>query len=461
MSRYMSMRKVIVAVCMIAIFIFGAASVLAFPIASVSKFKQEILNKLGIVHVQVTFPEIIDSSRYQFSLQNTPSLDGVFQLAPVDSYNFFALDRFSGKLYAFSLVSDFFEKRYLGNVYDQLGFFSKSEASLAGQKIDNAGNKKNSNSTIYATAFDIDYAFGRIYLSVTLPSQNQTCTSLSLYSFTAPLSNRNILHDTKLHFTSPCVLDKKNPTMWAGRITHSPTNLYLSVGEQRYDPSGFPKVDKISISEIAKTNSPFGKVLEFEPGGISYTIFSSGHRNAQGLYFSKDDGRLVESEHGPFGGDEVNILKKGDNYGWPFGTFGKPYPLSDTGNKSDLSRSVNPATTIDRALSEFGAISGSQPSAHLPIMSWFPGVGAANITKVQKSSGFADWHVNILLSLMGENSMHRLILSGNSVVHDERISLGIRVRDFIINDLGYVILSSDEGRLLIYKTTSSEFPNIK
>ena len=457
----MSARKVIAVVSMLAIFILGGVSVLAFPIASVSNFKQEVLRKLGVVNQQVTFPEIIDSSRYQFSLESSSSLDGVFQLAAVDSSNFFALDRFSGKLYSFSLVSDVFEEKYLGNVYDQLGFFSESEASLAGQRIDNAGNKKSANPTIFATAFDIDYAFERIYLSVTLPSQNQTCTSLNLYSFTAPSSNIDILKDTKLLFTSPCVLDKKNPTMWAGRITHSPTNLYLSVGEQRYDPSGFPKDDKISISEIAKINSTFGKVLEFEPGRSSYTIFSSGHRNSQGLYYSKDDGQLVESEHGPFGGDEVNILKEGDNYGWPFGTFGKPYPLSDTDNKSDQSRSVNPASTIDRELNKFGAISGSQPGAHLPIMSWFPGVGAANITKVQKNSGFADWHGNILVSLMADNSIHRLILSRNSVVLDERISLGIRVRDFIVNDQGYLILSSDEGRLLIYKTTSSEFPNIK
>ena len=448
-------------VSMLAIFILGGVSVLALPIASVANFKQEILRKLGIVNVRVTFPEFIDSARYQFSLQSSSSLDGVFQLAAVDSSNFFALDRFSGKLYSFSLASDVFEKKYLGNVYDQLGFFSESAASRAGQKIDNAGNKKNADATIFATAFDIDYAFGKLYFSVTLPSQKQTCTSLNLYSLSAPSSNIDVLKDTKLLFTSPCVLDKKNPTMWGGRITHSPTNLYLSVGEQRYDPSGFPKVDKISISEIAKTNSTFGKVLEFEPDGSSYTIFSSGHRNSQGLYYSKDDGQLVESEHGPFGGDEVNILKEGDNYGWPFGTFGKPYPLSDTDNKSDQSRSVNPASTIDRELNKFGAISGSQPGAHLPIMSWFPGVGAGNITKVQKNSGFADWYGNILVSLMADNSIHRLILSKNSVIFDERISLGIRVRDFIVIDKGYLILSSDQGQLLIYKTTSSEFPNIK
>ena len=459
MSLLATVRRIILPVAFLLVFFFGAAVVLAFPINSVSNFKQTALRKLGIDHARLIFPEVIDSSRYQFSLQRDSSLNGVFQLASVDSSNFYALDRFSGDLYTFSLSSKVFEKKFLGNIYDQFGFLSNSAASLAGQKIDNAGNKKSVKPTIFATAFDIDYAFGRIYMSVTLPSSNQSCTSLNLFSFATPASGDSRFKDVKLLFTSPCVLDKKNPTMWAGRITHSAKNLFLSVGEQRYDPSGFPKNDTLSTSEISNASSVFGKVLEFSPDGTTFTIFSSGHRNAQGLYYSKDDAQLIESEHGPFGGDEVNILVKGDNYGWPFGTFGKPYPLFNTGNKDDESRSVNPSTTIDKQLAKFGAVSGSQPGAHLPIMSWAPGVGAGNITKVQNTSSFADWRGDILVSLMQDASLHRLILSGKSVVFDERISLGFRVRDFIVDDSGYLILSTDQGRLLIYRETATEFSN--
>ena len=99
-------------------------------------------------------------------------------------------------------------------------------------------------------------------------------------------------------------------------------------------------------------------------------------------------------------------------------------------------------------------MSGSQPGARLPVMSWIPGVGAGNIAQVQKSSDFKDWHGNILVSLMQDASLHRLILAGGSVVLDERIPLGFRVRDFIVNDDGYLVLSTDQGRLLIYKNTA-------
>jgi len=105
-------------------------------------------------------------------------------------------------------------------------------------------------------------------------------------------------------------------------------------------------------------------------------------------------------------------------------------------------------------LAKFGAVSGSQPGARLPVMSWIPGVGAGNIAQVQKSSDFKDWHGNILVSLMQDASLHRLILAGDSVVLDERIPLGFRVRDFIVNDDRYLVLSTDQGRLLIYKSTA-------
>ncbi|CAN2169813.1 Glucose/Sorbosone dehydrogenase [Candidatus Nanopelagicaceae bacterium] len=232
------------------------------------------------------------------------------------------------------------------------------------------------------------------------------------------------------------------------------SNIYLSVGEQRYDPSGFPKKDLLSKSEIRNPGSVFGKVLEFDPAGNGYSIYSSGHRNAQGLFYSYDNKTLIESEHGPFGGDEVNILKKNQDYGWPFGTFGKPYPLFNTGNPGDEFRSVNPGNTIDKELKKIGAISGSQPGAQLPIMSWIPGVGAGNISQIQTSSDFIDWRGNILVSQMQDASIHRLVLVGTSVVLDEKIPLGFRVRDFIVNDKGYLILSTDQGRLLVYRTTA-------
>ncbi len=451
--------RVFYAIAIFVIYLFGVLSIVAVPVERVTVLKNSLARKIGIIEKPV-YPQTIDTSRYSFSLQNEDLLDGVFQLAQHSSSNFYAIDRFSGELFYFHTSSEGYIKKSLGNVYGQLGFLSNSEAANEGYKIDKAGNRISSANTIFPTAFDIEFAFGRLYLSVTAPSQTQNCTALTLYSFVAIDGGEIDLTSAKKMFRTPCILDKMNPTMWGGRITHSDDKVFLSIGEQRYDPSGFPKVDVVSASEIDNKDSVFGKVLEFEPSGEEFRIFASGLRNAQGLYFSSNDDELFESEHGPFGGDEVNFLEYGKNYGWPFRTFGKPYGI-ESSDVRDITRSVNPASSIDLELAKFGAKSGNHSGYITPIMSWIhsgsPGVGAGQLIKIQKESKFRDWHGDVLVAHMRDFSLRRLVLQEKSVVLDERIQLGFRVRDFILNDLGYLILSTDEGRLLIYRTTSPEF----
>ena len=443
------------------IYILGVVSILAVPVEKVTDLKDSLARRLGVIE-KANYPQIIDTSRYSFSLQNGDSIDGVFQLAQNTSSSFFAVERFSGKFFSFQITTKGYVKKYLGNIYDLLGFLYNPEAATEGYKIDKAGNKLSSAPAIFATAFDIEYAFGRIYLSVTLPSEDQTCTTLSLFSFEANNSGEVDIDSADLMFRTPCVRDKMNPTMWGGRITHSEKNVFLSIGEQRYDPSGFPKTDVVSVSEIGNTDSVFGKVLEFTPDGKEYRIFASGLRNAQGLYFSNNDEELFESEHGPLGGDEVNLLNYGKHYGWPFRTFGKPYGI-DNGNIRDINRSVNPATSIDLELAKFGAKSGNHSDYAPPLISWIhsgtSGIGAGQLIKIQKKSKFKDWHGDILISHMRDFSLHRLVLRENTVVLDERIQLGFRVRDFILTDQGYLVMSTDEGRLLIYRTNSPDFKN--
>jgi glucose/arabinose dehydrogenase len=68
-------------------------------------------------------------------------------------------------------------------------------------------------------------------------------------------------------------------------------------------------------------NSFFGKILLLNSSGDA-KIFSMGHRNPQGLFFDKDNDIVISSEHGPVGGDEINIIKKNKNYGWPISSYG-------------------------------------------------------------------------------------------------------------------------------------------
>ena len=265
MIKILNKSKTLTIFIIFIIFNLGVITVISFPIDKISTFKLSILQKLRITQPRITYPEKIDTSRYEFLLQEKLSLNGVFQLAPVSKSHFYALDRFSGELFSFNLDNKEFKRSYLGNVYNQLNFVYNDKGSKYGQKINNAGNKISNELKISSTAFDLEYAFGQLYMSITLPSEDQACTSLNLFSFTVPTSASDKLKNPKVLFKSPCILDKSTPSMWGGRITHSIKSIFMSVGEQRYDPSGFPKTDKLSISEISKNSSVFGKVLEFNP----------------------------------------------------------------------------------------------------------------------------------------------------------------------------------------------------
>ena len=86
----------------------------------------------------------------------------------------------------------------------------------------------------------------------------------------------------------------------------------------------------ISLDAIAKykeyaqdLSSNLGKILFLDLKNLSTTIFSIGHRNPQGLY--NDNGIVISTEHGPRGGDEINIISRDNNYGWPISSYGEPY----------------------------------------------------------------------------------------------------------------------------------------
>src|SRR5262249_55450968 len=110
--------------------------------------------------------------------------------------------------------------------------------------------------------------------------------------------------------------------------------LLLALGDHQFD--GWYKTREL----IQDPDADYGKTLLIDPQTGARTIFSVGHRNPEGLVVARD-GRIWETEHGPQGGDELNLLVAGGNYGWPYRTFGTDYgsvdwPLSGKEPRADV-----------------------------------------------------------------------------------------------------------------------------
>ena len=174
-----------------------------------------------------------------------------------------------------------------------------------------------------------------------------------------------------------------------------------------------------------------GSVPEGNPfadrAGALPEIWSLGHRNLQGATLHPHTGELWTHEHGPSGGDEINISRAGNNYGWPVITYGEEY----------IGGSIGEGTHKD--------------GMEQPLHYWVPSIAPSGMIFVDER--IPAWQGNLLIGSLKFDQLVRLELDGDKVVHEERLldkALGERVRDVAQGPDGAIYLLTDErkGRLL-------------
>jgi glucose/arabinose dehydrogenase len=203
-------------------------------------------------------------------------------------------------------------------------------------------------------------------------------------------------------------------------------NLFVSVGE-KYIPearvqaqelnSYLGKVVKITTDGKAAAGNPF-----LNKAGALPEIFSLGHRNPDGLDINPATGELWESEFGPRGGDEINIIRPGKNYGWPVITYGIDYSGAIMGD-------------------------GIQQKAGMeqPLYYWDPVISPCGIC-FYPGNGIPEWKNNLFISSLSGEHLDRLIIKNNKVVGEERLltDKSQRIRDVTyFNNMLYAI--TDDG----------------
>lgn len=153
---------------------------------------------------------------------------------------------------------------------------------------------------------------------------------------------------------------------------------------------------------------------------------SQGHRNAQGLLlFNGKD--LLAAEHGPRGGDELNLIKQGSDYGWPFVTYGEPYSAGDY---------VKPSKT------------GTHTGYVEPLKYWVPSIAPTELVQLP-ASGWKEWDNQLGLGTLKELSLVLMKVDNNfKVTKTETIKVGHRIRDLEVGVTSQLIATTDEGQLL-------------
>ena len=150
-------------------------------------------------------------------------------------------------------------------------------------------------------------------------------------------------------------------------------------------------------------------------------IWSYGHRNSQGATLNPDTGQLWEIEHGPMGGDEINLPEAGKNYGWPVITYGREYSGGPVGE----------GITAKEGMEQ-------------PVHYWVPSIACSGMT-FHDGRTYARWKGQLFVGALQAAQLVRLeVEPGGKVLHEERIAIGKRVRDVREGPDGAIYLATDE-----------------
>ncbi len=199
------------------------------------------------------------------------------------------------------------------------------------------------------------------------------------------------------------------------------SHLLMTVGDQQvFEARG------VDVSQ--DPTATMGKLLLIDKQTGAATIFASGERNAQGL-IRDSKGRIWETEHGPHGGDELNLVRQDDNLGWPIVTYGINY---------------------DQRPWPGAAAEGRHDRFVRPVYAWLPSVGVSNLVEAP-GDAFPNWRGDLLVGSLTGNTLFRIRLQGDDAVYAEPIRFSGRgMRDIeVLKDGRIAILDNRMSMLFI------------
>ncbi|MGC4034561.1 MAG: PQQ-dependent sugar dehydrogenase [Chitinophagaceae bacterium] len=228
----------------------------------------------------------------------------------------------------------------------------------------------------------------------------------------------------------------KSSNHYGSRLLIRDGYLFITMGERASAPDSAQKLSttlgkvlRVKEDGSIPEDNPFVKVKGARP-----EIWSYGHRNLQGLAFQPGTGWLWESEHGPQGGDEVNIIKPGKNYGWPIITFGEKYG----GGK-------------------WGAGITMKEGMEQPAYFYRPSIGPGGMT-FYDGDKFPKWKGSLFIGSLAYQHLNRLIIRQDTIVKEERLLTrpNWRVRVVKQGPDGYIYFGVDNGMILRLRPVNDE-----
>ncbi|MFT0891267.1 PQQ-dependent sugar dehydrogenase [Pseudochelatococcus sp. G4_1912] len=278
--------------------------------------------------------------------------------------------------------------------------------------------------------------------------RNYSSNKLVYFSYVEPREDGTGIAIARAKFNEKAnALENVEPIFRQKDIATGTANFGVRIVPAEDDILFITMGDRFSTRDKAQDlNSHLGKVLRINTDGTIPIdnpfvgqdnalpeIWSLGHRNAQGASLHPVTGELWISEHGARGGDEINIARKGLNYGWPIITYGVDYSGAPIG------------------------IGTAREGLEQPVYYWVPSIAPSGLA-FHHDGKIAPWRNSLFVGGLAERALVRLEVSDEAITHEERMltKLGERIRDVRTGPDGYLYLLTDnsKGRVLRLKPAS-------
>jgi len=256
-------------------------------------------------------------------------------------------------------------------------------------------------------------ASAKLLISYPRLSSARTCVEIAVDELVYDRKKQRVKFVANWFVTKPCVpVSAVQHT--AGRFAViDKKSVYVTIGD-------------LGFSEINNRNKRGDLGSIFKLSAKSADRISQGHRNPQGIVlFNKKT--LIAAEHGPRGGDEVNVIQEGGDYGWPFVSYGQPYGSGDY---------VRPDKT------------GNHDGYIEPIEYWVPSIAPTELVQLPVE-GWGDWGGALVLGTLREEILVFMKINEEfEVIETVRVEMGERIRDLEVLSNGALLATTDSGKLI-------------
>lgn len=260
-----------------------------------------------------------------------------------------------------------------------------------------------------------------LYVAYTAWDEVTNGVRLAVSEFAVDVENSEVSFDREIYISRPAIKEPILGHQVGGKLVlgENERTLYLSIGD-------FSKPDRVQD----KTTS-LGKVMRIDLQRLNTEVYATGFRSPSGgLFYDRESNELWLTDHGPRGGDEINLIKRGKNYGWPIVSYGTIYER-------------------DGMSGYYGNKFNSHEGHEKPLMTFVPSIGIGPLAKYPKTGRNDFWDNDFFVAGMGNTTLYRVRREGTTLVYAEPVLSDYRIRAIQIDANGTFYLKTDHNQLLI------------